>query len=249
MKTFLFLCLLPLALLAMTNEEVARRSDAAVSGFGSSVARVRMTLRNAEGGESIREFEMRTLDKEDGDRSLIRFLLPSDIKETRLLTHEVIGGDDRQWIYLPALKRIKRISGSNKSGAFVGSEFSYEDLASFDYRKYRYGGNAEEVDEEGLPCYLGERVPTDAGSAYTKQVIWVDRASFLVRRVDYYDRQNTLAKTARFGGYRKIDGLWRVGTIEMQNHHNRKTTLLEWKEDRVRAGLTEGAFEKRTLKE
>ena len=107
--------------------EIAARADRTDTGFGDSEVELEMVLRNAAGQESTRSLKITTLEKEDesvGDKSLVLFDTPRDIEGTALLSHAKILDPDDQWLYLPALKRVKRISSSNKSGPFVGSEFA-----------------------------------------------------------------------------------------------------------------------------
>ena len=131
----------------------------------------------------------------------------------------------------------------------MGSEFSYEDIGNQNYQKYTYDEQVEEVDLNGVACYKGSRIPIDMNSGYTKQINWVAKDTFLLQQIEYYDRKGELLKTAIFSDYRQIDGVWRVGRIEMKNHQNDKSTLLIWKEDRIHAGLTEKEFNKRVLKQ
>ena len=139
----LLFLLLPLAAASETPEEqglvIAREADRRDSGFGDFTANMRMVLKNRHGQESIRLIRIKTLEvADDGDKSLSIFDNPKDVKGTAFLTHSHKTGDDDQWLYLPALKRVKRISSRNKSGSFMGSEFSYEDIASQEVEKYTY---------------------------------------------------------------------------------------------------------------
>jgi len=236
-------------LFALMGLEIARKSDAAVSGFESSVSTMQMVMINSAGQKTVREMRGATLEKEGGDKSLMEFLSPADVKGTKLLTYQHIDKDDDQWLYLPALKRIKRISSRNKTGSFMGSEFSYEDISAQEVEKYTYPGEVEEVPCGDKTCYRGDRIPKDRLSGYTKQITWVDKDTFLVRKVEYYDRKKALLKTATFGDYKKIDGVWRVGKIDMKNHQNDKETILIWVDDKVKAGLTDKHFSKRVLKQ
>jgi hypothetical protein len=250
MKKILITSLLTITvLMAIGNKEVAEKADKMTDGFGSSVAETEMVLVNASGQKSVRQLEMKTLEGEHGDKTISTFLTPADVKGTKTLTHEHLDRDDDQWLYLPALKRVKRIASSNKSGSFMGSEFSYEDIGNQDYEKFTYEGGVEEVLLNGEKCYKGTRVPKDENSGYTKQISWVDKDSFLLKQVEYYDRKSELLKTATFSDYKEIDGVWRVGQIEMKNHQNDKSTVLTWKEDKVHAGLKEKEFNKRVLKQ
>ncbi len=236
------------SLLALTNLEIAQKADKATDGFESSISKTQMILINANGQKSIRDLLMKTLEGENGDKTISTFLSPADVKGTKVLGWEHMDRDDDQWLYLPALKRVKRIASKNKSGSFMGSEFSYEDIGNQNYKKYTFEGEPEIVKLDGLECYKGARVPKDKNSGYTKQVSFVDTKDFLIRKIDYYDRKKELLKTATFSEYKLIDGIWRVGKIEMKNHQNDKSTILIWKEDKIKAGLNEKDFNKRELK-
>jgi len=236
------------SLMALTNLEVANKADRVTDGFESSVSKTEMTLINANGQKSVRDMVMKTLEGENGDKTISTFLSPADVKGTKILGWEHVDRDDDQWLYLPALKRVKRIASRNKSGSFMGSEFSYEDIGNQNPQKYTFKGEPEIVKLDGLECYKGERIPKDKNSGYTKQITWVDTKEFLIRKIDYYDRKGELLKTATFSDYKKVDGVWRVGKIDMKNHQNDKETILIWKEDKIKAGLKNRDFDKRELK-
>jgi outer membrane lipoprotein-sorting protein len=236
------------SLMALTNLEVANKADKVTDGFVSSVSNTEMTLINASGQKSVRDILMKTLEGENGDKTISIFLSPADVKGTKVLGWEHVDRDDDQWLYLPALKRVKRIASRNKSGSFMGSEFSYEDIGNQNPGKYSFKGEPKTVMLNGVECYMGERVPKDKNSGYTKQVTWVDTKEFLIQKVDYYDRKGELLKTATFSDYKKIDGVWRVGKIDMKNHQNDKETILIWKDDKIKAGLSGKNFDKRELK-
>ena len=180
---------------AQTPEEkgraIAREARQRNVGFGDSTARMRMILRNKRGQESVREMRVRTLEvKDDGDKHLVVFDSPKDVKGTALLTYSHKVDDDDQWLYLPALKRVKRISSRNKSGSFMGSEFSYEDIASQEVERYTYKWVRDEV-YEGHECFVVERYPIDKrNSGYTKQVAWIEKGEYRTMKVDYYDRKH-----------------------------------------------------------
>lgn len=248
-KILLTILLTATSLMALTNLEIAKKADRATDGFVSSISKTKMILVNASGQKSVRDLLMKTLEGKNGDKTISTFLSPADIKGTKVLGHEHVGRDDDQWLYLPALKRVKRIASRNKSGSFVGSEFSYEDIGNQNYQKYTYKGEPETVMFKGMKCYKGVRIPKDKNSGYTKQISWVDTKNFLIRKVEYYDRKRTLLKTAVFSAYKKINGIWRVGKIEMKNHQNDKATILIWKKDKVKAGLSPNDFNKRVLKQ
>ena len=248
MYKLILLTTLTASLFAMSSEEVAQKSYGVISGYKSSLSKTTMILKNAQGVENIRKLEMKKIEGTDGDKSLLNFLYPDDLKDTKLLSFEVIGSDDKQWLYLPSLKRVKRISSRNKSGSFMASEFSYEDISSQNYKNYNYSGEAEEVTKDGLPFYKVTRTPIDANSGYSKQVIWIEKQSFLAKYGEYYDKQNRLLKKINFSEYKVIDGIQRIVKIEIENVQNGKSSSLTWDEDSINAGISSGDLSKRALK-
>ena len=184
----------------------------------------------------------------DGDKLLIIFDRPRDISGTAFLTFTHTTGPDDQWLYLPALKRVKRISSNNKSGPFVGSEFAYEDLTSQEVEKYTYKYLRNET-ENGLDSYVVERYPVDPKSGYTKQIIWYDTEHYRIQKVEYYDRKEDLLKTLTYDGYRQyLDQYWRPDRMFMQNHQTGKSTELVWLEYQFNTGLEDRDFDRNSLR-
>ncbi|MFQ5671621.1 MAG: outer membrane lipoprotein-sorting protein [Nitrospinales bacterium] len=247
----LLLMVLPAA--AETPEEkglaIAREADRRYDDFHDFKAKLIMTLKNRQGEESVRYMRNRTLEvRRDGDKSLVIFDRPRDVKGTALLNYTHLKGDDDQWLYLPALKRVKRISSSNKSGPFMGSEFAYEDITSQEVEKYTYKWLRDEP-YEGQDCFVVERYPEYRNSGYTRQVVWIDKKEYRLLKIDYYDRKNALLKTQTFKGYHLyLDKYWYPDEMFMVNHQTGKTTRLLWKEYAFRVGLNDKDFNKNSLK-
>jgi outer membrane lipoprotein-sorting protein len=265
-KSFLVLQLLALPLLlamqiilschayAETAEEkglaIAMEANLRDEGFGDYSADMLMVLRNKQGRESKRVIRSKTLEViGDGDKSLSIFDTPRDVKGTAFLTFSHKVGDDEQWLYLPALKRVKRINSRNKSGSFMGSEFAYEDIASQEVEKYTYKYLREE-EYAGMNCFVVESYPVDArNSGYTKRVSWTDIKEYRVLKVEYYDRKKSLLKTLTIDGYQQfLNTYWRPGTMAMINHQTGKSTTLSWKNYAFRTGLTDKDFTSTSLK-
>jgi len=239
--------------IAETAEEkglaIAIEADRRDIGFGDSVATLEMLLRNRQGQESIREMRSHSLEMQnDGDKSLVIFDRPEDVKNTALLTFTHKVGLDDQWLYLPALKRVKRISSNNKSGPFMGSEFAYEDLSSQEVEKYTYKYlRDEKLNNEDM--FVLERYPVDKKSGYTRQVVWIDKQEYRPHKIVYYDRKNALLKTLIFSDYKQYLGkYWRAHKMDMENHTTGKSTSLSWENYRFRTGLTDRDFDRNTLK-
>ena len=251
--SWLILLSLPFSALAQTAAErglqIAVEADRRDNGFHDSTASMEMILRNRQGEESTREIRVRTLEEhDDGDKSLTTFDEPADVKGTNFLSFTHKSGPDDQWLYLPALKRVKRISSRNKSGPFMGSEFAYEDISSQEVEKYTY----KYLDDEsynGLDCFVVERYPVDKHSGYSRQVVWFDKQEYRPQKIVFYDRKNAKLKTLTFKDYhRYLDKYWRAGEMFMQNHQTGKSTSLVWSGYRFQTGLTERDFDRNSLK-
>ena len=164
---------------------IAQEDDNRDNGFKNFTANMVMTLKNRQGEESTRNIRNKTLEvKDDGDKSLSIFDRPRDVKGTTLLNYTHKVGTDDQWLYLPGLKRVKRISSANKSGSFMGSEFAYEDVTSQEVEKYSYKWIRDE-DHKGEKCFVFERYPAYKNSGYTRQVVWLDQKEYKVLRIEF----------------------------------------------------------------
>jgi len=228
--------------------DIARAARAYDKGFGDFTASMTMTLKNRSGDTSNRLIRVRTLEVEgDGDKSLSIFDEPADVKGTAMLTYSHGLEPDDQWLYLPALKRVKRISSRNKSGPYMGSTFAFEDLGSQEVEKYRYNYLRDEACGEWT-CHVLERFPLYEHSGYTRQVVWLDSAAYRLVRVEFYDRKNALLKTLVAGDFQQfLDHYWRPGSMHMENHQTGQSTLLKWTDYQFRTGLGERDFRSQAL--
>jgi len=229
--------------------EIAESAKAYDKGFIDFTADMTMTLKNKSGATSTRNIRNRTLETEgDGDKSLAIFDEPKDVKGTAMLTYSHGLKPDDQWLYLPALKRVKRISSRNKSGPFMGSTFAFEDLGSQEVEKYTYRYLRDEACGE-WNCYVVERFPAYKDSGYTRQVAWIDDQGYRVVKAEYYDRKKALLKTLVASDFKQyLDHYWRPGKMEMSNHQKGTSTLLEWSNYRFKTGLTNSDFRSQALK-
>ncbi len=232
-------------LFALSYQEVAQKSEDAMSGFQDSISNMEMTLINANGQKKVRTMKMKVLEGKDEDKSLMEFLTPADVRGTKFLNYEHVDKDDDQWLYLPALKRVKRIASKNKSGSFMGSEFSYEDLSAFNVKKYIY---EEKQAQEKDGTYTIISKPVSKYSGYTKLITYIDAKTFLAQKIEYFDRKHELLKIAEFSNYKNFGDVYRIGKIDMKNVQNDKQTILIWKDEKIKNGLKDKDFHKRYLK-
>lgn len=243
-------CLVSTANTAKKNRglEIALISEKANSGFKGEQADMELILINAHGDRTERKMSSKTKEvKGDGDKSLVTFLWPADVKGTKMLTWTHKKGADDQWLYMPSKKRVRRISSRAKTGSFMASEFSYEDLGSQEPEKFTYKYLREET-VKGRKAWVTERYPIDKKSGYTKQVIWTDQEYKGPLKIEYYNRRSELLKTATFTGYKKIKKWWRESKIEITNHLTKKGSIIIWKNRKLGKSFKDRDFHKNKLK-
>jgi len=239
---------------AQTPEEkglaIALEGDKRGEGWVDSLVNLKMVLVDKTGKESKRDMRVKSLEGEsdNGDKSLMIFDTPKDQKGVAMLTFTHKTKSDDQWLYLPALKRVKKISSRNKSGPFVGSEFAFEDISNQEVEKYKYKYLRDEV-VDGMDCFVSERYPEDKYSGYTKQVAWIDKKEYRVLKVEYYDRKKSLLKTLKNTGFQQyLDKFWQPDLSVMTNHQTGKATRLEYENYKFKVGLNDKDFSKNSLK-
>ncbi len=226
--------------------EIAKAAEQADIGFLSSIVNLKMTLKNKNGQTSERNMTTKTLElNEDGDKSLIVFDSPKDVKGTATMTFTHKIGADDQWLFLPSIQRVKRISSNNKSGPFVGSEFAYEDLSSQEVEKYSY-----KFLEENGSLLVVEQDPVDPKSGYTKRLVTYNKdKGYRMEKVEFYDRKNSLLKTLIYSDYKVYKNkFWRASTFIMTNSQSNKETRLEFSNYNFDANLTDEDFTQVALK-
>ena len=228
---------------------IAEKIDETLSNYVDSQVNMEMILRNQHGQEVVRNVKTKNIEvKGDGDKSLVLFLEPKDVRGTAFLSFTHKTGDDDRWLYLPALKRVKRIDSGNKSGPFMGSEFAFEDISPEEPDKFTYKFLREDK-VDGKTQLVMERYPVDKNSGYVRQIVWVDKERYVLLKIEFYDRKNSHLKTLTYNGYKKYAGKhWRAESMEMINHRTGKSTFLRWKGYEFEIGLTSRDFDKNSLK-
>lgn len=232
---------------------IAKEVEVKSNGFIGETTTMKMVLIDAYGAKTTRIMEGKVLEvKGDGDKSLSIFLNPKDVKGTKMLTHTHKSKDDSQWLYLPSLRRVKRISSSNKSSSFMGSEFSYEDLGSQELEKYNYKWLKDaKMGKKKKAIWVLERKPK-IKSGYSKQIIYMSKKIHSPLKIEYFDRKSELLKTAVFTGYKtyKVKGkkIHRAGQIHMKNVQTKKESIFSWSSRKIGIKLPARMFKKTGLK-
>lgn len=229
--------------------DIAKLQKAQNTGWQDAVSELRMVLHSKSGSINERVIEVKSLEVDgDGDKNLMVFKKPLDVQGTAFLSYSHIEGPDDQWIYLPALKRVKRISSRTKSGSFMGSDFSYEDLASFEVEKYDYNYLREETCGEWR-CHVIENNPKDLYSGYSKLITWVDAEHYRIQKVEFFDKKGQQLKTLAVKNYELLnEKFWRPSYSVMKNVQTGSKTELFWGDIRLQTGLTDAQFSQNSLR-
>ncbi len=235
--------------------EVVRRVNARDDGQRLSQTLI-MQLVDSRG--SVRERRTRNLRKDfdDGRRSLIFFETPKNVKDTGFLTFDYPAPDreDDLWLYLPALRKVRRIATADRGGSFVGTDFSYEDiklgtrLSAHDYAWKTLG--REPCDE--LSCILIEGSAVDDETAdelgYARLKAWVDPEIWMVRRAEFWDEHGRPLKQVRVGEIRRVDGRWTPHRLEALNHRSGHRTIFRIEDPDYEVELPDDLFTRRSLR-
>lgn len=190
----------------------------------------RMVLTEKGRAPRIREIVTYRLDKSGGETAnLIRFIFPEDIAGTGLLSIDSADGSTDQWLYLPALDRVRRISNDRKGGRFVGSDLYFEDLEERKPSEDRHRILGKQV-ENGILCDVLESIPVDPdNSVYKKRISWIDPATHIAQRVDYFENSLTSpSKRWLLRGKKRTQGYWTLTDsriIDMESGHETRMVV------------------------
>lgn len=221
---------------AKYGRQLADYADLYDTGWKDSYAVSKMTLFDARGDSVERSTVQLILEKDDGDKSIVRFRSPSEIKGVAALTHEHPDATDDNWLYLPATKRVRRISGANKTASFQGTEFTYEDLSNRIVAKYDWlwledttleveGPDGTAVEAE---VFKLQAKPLYENTGYSKLVIYLNKESWRQERIEFYDKAERLLKVLTNEEWVHRHGrFWRPMRITMENQQTKKKTVIE----------------------
>lgn len=217
------------------------------SGDDSS-ARVLMVLKKKEKIRKKRLLYTYGIDKGNSERwTLMRFIQPADVDRTGLLTLDHMGDDSDQWLYLPALDKVRRISSKRKGGRFVGSDFFYEDLSDREVNMdhHRLIGSDK---VGGVDCTLLESIPVKkSNSVYSKRVSCIHTGLKLPLRIDFYQKKDKPVKRLRARKIKKVQGYWTIFESTMYNLKKDTETQLITTDIVYDQGIPDDLFSQRGL--
>lgn len=210
----------------ITGEEIMRKSADREKAVTSSFT-MKMTLINSSGNTRLRELSAYSKKYGAEEKTVMIFLLPADVKGVGYLSFsykESEKNDDR-WLYMPAMKKSRRITGSSAQDNFMGTDFTYDDISGYKVEDYRHTLLAEEM-EAGKLCWKVESVPLKK-SAYSKYISWIDKESLIQTKSEFYDPQGLLLKILTVSAIEKKDNIWTAGKMQMKNVQKNHTTVIE----------------------
>ena len=244
------LALVPLALLAAppalaegpSAEDVAQKVEANFRGVAGLRVEADLVLKDASGAERKNTLVQMAGETPEGvRRHLIRFTGPPDLAGTALLTIEIPGGRNQQWLYLGKTDNLKQISEDTWASAFLGSEFTYEDLSFPIASRYQHAllGDCSADGRAGVKL---ERKPRFEGSAYGRTVTCVDKERNVMLSSEFFDRSGKLVKTATFKEYKAYDTRWRPSEITLTNVQSKRSTVFREKKTDMSLKLSDSIF-------
>ncbi len=254
MKFFKLLLIL-VSISALANPkglEIAQKMDKANSGFVGDTSTMELILVDSSGVEIVREMIGISGEFEGVDKSLMEFKKPLDVKGTKLLTWTWKNSeqDDDQWLYLPSLKRVKKINSRSKGSSFMGSEFSFEDIGGQTIEKYNYEYLKDsKVGKDNV--WVVER-KSKAKSSYSKVILYVSKKYLTPVKSEYFNKRNEHIKTSTMEGFKSYTvgkrKMWRANKIVMVNLNNKKKSIFNWKDRVIGKKVEENDLTKRKLK-
>lgn len=254
LKTLLTLTLTLSSLFAITANELAQKVHDRDDG-DNIISNMKMILIDKNKKQRVRDLKTFTKNKGDDTLKLLFFLTPADVKNTAFLTYdyEDSNKDDDQWLYLPELRKVKRIASSDKSSSFMGSDFTYSDMTSRNVEDYNYKIMKEPIVKghktwQMLVTPKSQKTVDETG--YTKSIVFIRQDNFVIIQALNYVKAGNKLKYMMVKNLEKIDGIWTAKEIQMVTKKGRKMlhkTIFKFSNVRYNQNLDESLFTTRTI--
>jgi len=208
-----------------------------------------MSLINSRGDERVREIKQYLIEFGDMEKKIMFFISPADVRNTSFMnwSYDEVGKDDDQWIYLPALKKVKRISSDSKSDYFMGSDFTYDDLGdrhpSSDTHKL-----LREETLDGEDCYVVESIPEEDEYMYSKTITWIIKDKWIGKKKEFYDEDEDFLKTLTVNETKVIKDYMVITLSEMHNVQKDHRTIMKLDNVEIDTGVADNKFTERMMK-
>ncbi len=232
---------------SLSGEEIMARVYERETGEDRQ-ATMEMVLINRHGAQRVREIKQFERDFGEVEKTIMFFLAPADVRNTSFMSWSYDDvSDDQQWLYLPALNRIRRIAGDDRSDNFMGSDFTYEDMAERHVEEDEHEVIGEEI-IDGRECYVVKNIPREDGYMYDRTITWVNQEDWMVEKREFYDLDGELLKVLRNHEYEEIQGILTVVKAEMNDLQDDHKTVMKVKEVKYNTGISEDQFTERTMR-
>jgi hypothetical protein len=230
----------------MTGREIIQQVKDRPDG-DSRYSEMTIKLENKKGKTRERKVKSYAMDVGEGmedTKTLMFFVYPGDVKGTGFLTwdYDAIGKDDDRWLYLPAMKKTRRISGSSaKKDYFMGTDFTYDDLGSRNVDEDEHTFLREEI-VGGFECWVVESVSKDNRDIYSRKISWIRKECKVAVRVEYYDRMDKLHRVLNLSEIVQVDGFWIAKKLQMENVQTNHKTYLTIENPKYNIDISESDF-------
>ena len=213
----------------------------------TSSYKIEMTLINSRGNKRVREVSAYKKDYGEEEKSVMVFLKPADVKGVGYLSvsYDKAGKNDDRWLYMPSLKKTRRITGSSSGDDFMGTDFTYDDMSGHEVENYDYTLQAD-ANIAGKTCWNIVCVPK-VKSNYSKYITWVDQESLIPIKAEFYDKHGKLLKVMEVQSLKKIDGFWTTEKVQMENLQKKHKTIIETKKIEYNRDVKDDLFRVSTL--
>lgn len=233
---------------AITGLEVMQKVDDAQNEIIGLDSTMDLVLIDANNQKVVRQMQSQVLEREEGNKSITTFTKPIDVKGTKLLTWTQKDAPNKQWLYLPSFNRLKKINSKSQSGSFMGSEFSYEDIAGMVIEKYDH-----KMLEDTKDYWKVESIPkSTTQSGYSKMISKISKKYLYPIEVQYYNRRNEILKQSLVSQMLTYElakkTFYLPKSITMKNNLNLRSSIIEWTKRKIGIKHNESAFQPQRIK-
>ncbi|MBT6004573.1 MAG: outer membrane lipoprotein-sorting protein [Prolixibacteraceae bacterium] len=230
----------------LTGTEIVEKAYNRETG-DDQTSNLSMTLINRSGAQRIRKIKQFSKDLGEVEKNIMIFLSPADVKNTSFMSwsYDTDQSDD-QWIYLPALKKTKRISSDSKSDYFMGSDFTYDDLGDRKLEDDTHKLLREET-IDGKACFVVESVSNDDEYMYSKTVTWIIKDNFIGLKKEFYDEDEDLLKILSIKEFKEVSGFLIITNSEMENVQKNHKTSMVLSDVQINTGIPASKFTERMM--
>ncbi|MCR5589248.1 MAG: outer membrane lipoprotein-sorting protein [Bacteroidales bacterium] len=227
----------------LTGREIVQKVKNRPDG-DTRYAEMELSLKKKNGSARQRKITSWAMDEGKDTKKIMFFTYPGDVKGTGFLTYDYdqVGKEDDKWLYLPAMKKTRRISGSSsKTDYFMGTDFTYDDMGSRNVYEDTHKLLREE-ERDGHKCWVVESVPVDKHEIYSRKVSWIRQDCLTAIYVEYYDKLNKLHRVLTISDVKEVQGFWTIHKMEMKNVQTEHSTIITVKNPKYNIKIDKTLF-------